>query len=173
MKFTLFLLTLVLSSLAFAGGDGATSLIAPAVNVAILLSAIIYKLKTPAKEFFNDKSGSIKDLLESAANKAKEAEFMLQAQKNKQAGAEEEISKLESENKTMLNEFESDYTDSIQTRIVNLKDDAGQKIEAEKKEMLSELNANLLDLVISKAKTQINTDKNLANSATKNIVEGL
>lgn len=173
MKFLISFILFSLSLNSFAAGDGPTSLIPAAVNVTILVFALIFMLRKPAQEMFSSKSSSVSEMLERASSKAKEAEMMMLAQKKKTEGAEAEVSKLEEESASLVKSFEKSYSDEVATRIIKLKEDAGQKIEAEKKEMLGELNSNLLNLVVEKAKTQIKSDKSLADNATKNIVEGL
>ncbi len=173
MKIIVTLIAIAFSGVAFAAGDGPSSLIPAAVNVCLLLCALIYFLRTPAKEFFNSKSSSISEMLERASSKAKEAEMMMEVQRKKSQGAEEEIQKLEAEQVQLMKSFEQTYIADVEERITKMKEDASQKIEAEKKELMNELNSNLLDIVIGKAKTQIKGNKSLADNATKNIVEGL
>ncbi len=167
------LITVAISGAAFAAGTGPGSLIAPATNVLLLLGALIYFLRKPAKEFFASKSSSIHEMLERASSKAKEAEAMMEIQRKKTSGADEEIKNLEMESQAVIKTFEAKYKTGIEQRIVLMKEDAGMKIEAEKKELLDELNSNLLDLVISKVKIQIKADAKLTSGATKNIIEGL
>ncbi|MFT6633055.1 MAG: F-type H+-transporting ATPase subunit b [Bacteriovoracaceae bacterium] len=174
MKTIVTLIAIAFSGVAFAaGGTGPSSLLAPAVNVTILICALVYFLRTPAKNFFNSKSSDISEMLQRASSKAKEAELMMEVQKKKNLGAEKEIQTLESEQENLIKSFEKNYISEVKERVSKMKEDAGQKIEAEKKELINELNSNLLDLVIQKAKGQIKTDKSLAQNATKNIVEGL
>ncbi len=156
-----------------AGGSGPASLVPAAVNVTILVLALVFLLKKPASEFFANKSTTVSEMLERASAKAKEAEMMMQAQKKKADGMEAEIKKLETEADELVSSFEKQYSKEVQERISKMKEDASVKIEAEKKELMNELNSNLLDLVISKTKTKIKSDSSIAANATKNIVEGL
>ncbi len=174
MKSLVSLILVISSDIALAaGGTGPSSLIPAAVNVTILIVALVFLLRKPASEFFNNKSATVSEMLERASAKAKEAEMMMQAQKKKAEGMEAEIKKLESEAEDLISGFEKQYTAEVQERISKMKEDASVKIEAEKKELMNELNSNLLDLVISKTKTTIKSDKSIAANATKNIVEGL
>ncbi len=169
------LITVVISGVAFAAGDGhgATTLIAPATNVFILLVALVFVLKKPAREFFASKSSTVSEMIERASSKAKEAEAMMEIQKKKTSNVDEEIKTLKQESEKLLKEFETAYTADVQERIKNMKVDADNKIESEKKELVEELNANLLDLVVAKAKTQIKADASLGTSATEKIIKGL
>ncbi|MBT4791903.1 MAG: hypothetical protein HON90_10055, partial [Halobacteriovoraceae bacterium] len=149
------------------------SLIAPAINVAILLGGLIYLLRTPARDFFASKSTTVAEMLERASSKAKEAEMMMEVQRKKASGVEAEVNALTTENAKVIKNYETEYALEVESRIEKLKEDAAQKIEAEKKELLGDLNSKLLDLVIAKAKTQIKSDAKLANNSTNNIIKGL
>ena len=174
MKLLILVFTLIVSSHIFAaGGTGASSLIPSFVNVAILSILIVYLLKDKAKLFFSSKSETISEMINRAESKAKEAEMMMAAQKEKTAGLNNQIETLKKEQVNILNKFESSYSVETEHRISKLKEDAEQKIEAEKSELLNQLNANLLDLVVSNAKAQLQADPSLAKSAASNIVKGL
>jgi F0F1-type ATP synthase membrane subunit b/b' len=166
------------TSVALAAGDshghgGPTDLIAPFVNVAILLGFLVWKLKTPFSEFFNQKSTDISNMLERANAKAKEAEVMMEMHKKKIEGAEEEIKNIQTDADNFIKGFEAEYKTDVENRIAILKTDAGHKIEAEKKELLDELNSNLLDEVLAKTKGMLKKDQTLGENAAKQILEGI
>jgi F0F1-type ATP synthase membrane subunit b/b' len=174
MKTIVTLIAIAFSGVAFAaGGTGPSSLLPAAVNVTLLICALVYFLRKPAKDLFNKKSTDISEMLMRASSKAKEAEMMMEIQRKKNEGSEKEVETLESEQVSLVKSFEQSYISEVKDRVTQMKEDAGQKIEAEKKELINELNSNLLDLVIEKAKGQIKNNKSLADNATKNIVEGL
>lgn len=172
-----FIFALLLSGTAFAAGDGhgggPETLISSAVNLGLLLTFLVWKLKGPMSSFFATKSEETREMIERAASKAKEAQVMLETQKKKSEGADAEISKMETEANDLLAKFESDYKVEVEKRINSLKEDAGQKIEAEKKELLDDLNSQLLDQVIANTKNKLQADGNLGNDATKRILQGL
>lgn len=166
----------LLTGAAYASGDGhagPSTLIPAAVNLIILFGAIIYFTKDTIVGFFNDKSVSVQNMIESASVKAKEAKLMMEVQQKKINGADSEIESLGKDVEDMLSTFDSNYSKEVSERIQNLKEDAAQKIEAEKNELLDELNSNLLDEVISKTKTMLNNDSSLSSEATKKIIEGI
>jgi F0F1-type ATP synthase membrane subunit b/b' len=171
------LILLAMSGSAYASGDGhhasAWDLIPAAVNVSLLFGFLIYKLKTPATEFFKNKSSSVSEMIERAAVKAKEAKMMMEMQNKKMQGAGEEVTKLEKEADDQIASFKKNYEVEVQDRIKNMKEDAGQKIEAEKKELLDELNSNLLAEVIAKTKKTLKSNSSLGESATKSIIQGI
>jgi F0F1-type ATP synthase membrane subunit b/b' len=166
----------LLTGAAYASGDGhagPSTLIPAAVNLLILFGAITYFTKDIIIGFFNDKSVSIQNMIQSASVKAKEAKLMMEVQQKKINGADAEIETLGKDVEDMLSSFDSDYSKEVTERIQNLKEDAGQKIEAEKNELLDELNSKLLDEVISKTKVMLKNDSGLSSEATKRIIEGV
>ena len=156
-----------------AGGVGVGSLIPPAVNFILLIIGLSYLIRKPAKELFAKKSADISDMINRAASKAKEAETMMKILKEKTDGVEKEIAGMKKDQENTISEFKTAYESDVNSRIEKMKLDAAAKIEAEKVEQLNDLNEDLLDLVVSTAKTQIKENKTLAANATKNIVEGL
>jgi F0F1-type ATP synthase membrane subunit b/b' len=171
-------LTMLLIGNAFAGGDGhggghATDLIPSFVNIFILASFLIWKLKGPARDYFVKKSTSVSEVLERASVKAKEAEMMLQMQQKKVDGMEEEITRIFSDADVSVSNFKNEYATDVDERIKKLKEDAAHKIEAEKKQMMDQVNSLLLDEVISKTKTMIKGDQGANEQITKNLLQGL
>lgn len=169
-----YLLLLLLCSDVFAAGSGGPSdLIAPFTNVIILVGLIVFLTRNAVRSLFVNKSKSIKEMMERAAVKAKEAEVMLQAQEKKIKALDTEIAKLNKEADEELVEFEKNYKQDVETRIQKLKEDAGQKINSEKVELLNQLNSKLIEEVIEKTRNKLKEDKSLSENATKNLIEGL
>ncbi|MBD66930.1 MAG: hypothetical protein CME62_17135 [Halobacteriovoraceae bacterium] len=166
----LFLLLFSSQVYAAGGSGGPADLIFPAINLSILLGLLIYKLKGLMSDMFKKNAQEIKDNIESAAIKAKEAEMMMEMQQKKMAGADDEVSKMRSEADDLISRYEIEYKTEVEHRINKLKEDAGQKIEAERKELLDKLNASLLDQVLSNTKNKLQNDKALSESATANIL---
>lgn len=177
----LVLLSLLTSANAIAAGGPAPTtwaeffptLVWPLFNVVLLGSALFWKLKGPIKGFFKDKSEGIAEIMERANVKAKEAEMMMQMQRQKLEGMETEISKIHSEVDSEINSFKNTYVKDVEERVEKLKADAALKIEAEKNQLTNQLNAMLLDEVIEKAKVTIKTNKDLNQQATSKVLEGL
>lgn len=166
----------VVTGNAIAAGDGhghASDLIPSFVNLGLLLTFLGWKLKQPAKEYFEKKSSNISEVLERANVKSKEAGMMLQMQQKKIDGMDKEISKIFEDVKTSISSFKDAYSNDVNERIKKLKDDAAQKIEAEKKQMMDQVNSLLLDEVIVKTKSIIKNDNNINSNVTKNILQDL
>lgn len=175
MKF-LVLVLLSGSVLASGGGEGHGSpadLISSFFNVIVLGAFLIWKLKGVFKKHFSNKSKEVSEIMERANVKAKEAQMMMDMQKKKIENLNSEISKLNSDVTTDIENFKEDYSKEITERINKLKSDASAKIETEKQELANELNETLVDSVIAKAKEAIKNDSSLNSKATASILEGL
>lgn len=145
----------------------------PFFNVALLASLLFWKLKTPVKDFFKNKSESIAEIMERANVKAKEAEMMMQMQRKKIDGMHSEIQRIHSDAQVEIETYQKFYVKDIDQRIEKLKTDAALKIEAEKKQLTDQLNNLLLDEVLKKTKETIKNNKELGEKATSNALEGL
>lgn len=166
---TLALCAILLSPLAHAAGGGVTDLIAPFVNVAILASFLVWKLKKPLSDMFTAKAEEIENTLERASLKSKEAEVMLQAQNKKMATVDSEVKDILRQAEVDVKAFEKSYAREIEDKTFKLKSDASAKIEAERKSLISALNASLLDEVIEKAKATIRSSKDYQQKASNKI----
>jgi len=176
MKLVIILSLLIEVAYANEGGShdshvGASSLISSFVNLGLLLSFMVWKLRTPMRNMFNKKAEDIKTLIDRSESKAKEAEMLMQAQAKKMAGADEEVKNIENGTDAFIKSFEDTYNKEVDERIVHLKLDAEQKIEAEKKDMITALNTSLLDQVIASTKKSLNADASLSSDASKKLLE--
>jgi len=153
------------------GGHGSvTDLIAPLVNVALLVGFLVWKLKGPLSSHFTTKAEEITNTLERASLKSKEAEVMLQAQQKKMANVESEAKEILRHAESEVKNYEKTYAREIEEKSFKLKTDATSKIEAERKTMIAALNASLLDEVIARAKTTIKGNKDYQNKASAKIL---
>jgi len=153
------------------GGHGSiTDLIAPLVNVVILVGFLVWKLKGPLAAHFTSKAEEITNTLERASLKSKEAEVMLQAQQKKMANVESEAKEILRHAETEVKHYEKNYAREVEDKLFKLKTDATSKIEAERKSMIAALNSSLLDQVIAKAKSTIKGNKDYQNKASAKIL---
>ncbi len=164
----------VLMETAIAAGNGGhgsvTDLIAPLVNVVLLVGFLVWKLKGPLSAHFTSKAEEITNTLERASLKSKEAEVMLQAQQKKMANVDSEAKEILRHAETEVKNYEKTYAREVEDKLFKLKTDATSKIEAERKTMIAALNASLLDQVIAKAKTTIKGNKDYQNKASAKIL---
>lgn len=157
MKSTFFVL-MVMSGAAYAAGDGQGSvkdLIPSVLNVLILGSFLIYKIKKPLRDMFIKKSEDIEKTIERAAVKEKESKLLLEQQVKKLGQLERDIESIFSKNQTEVENFKKNYEDYINKKILKLREDAALKISTEKKAQLEQLNQYLVDDVIANAKKLI------------------
>ena len=147
-----------------------TDLIAPVVNVLVLVSVLVWKLKKPMSSYFTKMSEDIANTLERASLKSKEAEVMLQAQQKKMASVDSEAKEILRQAEQEVKNFEKNHAREIEEKSFKLKTDATAKIEAERKAMIGALNASLLDEVIARAKTTIKGNKDYQNKASAKIL---
>ena len=159
---------------AHGGGHGSvTDLLAPAVNVGILLGVLVWKLKGPLKEHFVSKSTEIANTLERASLKSKEAQMMLEAEERKVANLPNEIKAINQQSETDVVVFEKNLSKETEDKTHKLKTDATMKIQADKKALMDELNAELLNQVIAKTKSTIKTNKDYQNQVSTKLLQGL
>lgn len=172
------LAVLIMNSLAFAASEGhghssIMELLVPAGNFLIVFGFIFWKAKAPLTKMFDDNVVKIRELVELAANRDREAQIKLDTYQKKIESAEgEKKSIIESAHKDG-EEFEKNYTLEVKHNIEKLSKDADSKVESEKNSMIKMLNETLLDEVISKAKNKIASDKNSNKTATAKLLQRL
>lgn len=171
MKFVLSS-AIFITEYALAAGGGPADLLPAFLNFGILFLFLGWKLKKPLTGYFSNKSDEIKSILDRANVKAKEAEMMMQMQKKKIDGMNDEINKIKTDVELQASEFKNNYKKEIDERIEKLKEDANLKVEAERKEQLNSLNETILNNVIAKTKTILRNDSSLSEAATKKVLEG-
>jgi len=161
----------------FAGGNGhhgsVTDLIAPAVNVAILVGFLVYKLKTPLSEMFTKKSEEISNTLERASLKSKEAQIMYESEVKKINNLNNEVNNIHLQSDQEVAQYEKKLAKETEEKTRKLKNDANLKIAADKKQLIDELNNQLLDQVIRNAKSTIKSNKEYMDKTSSKLLKGL
>lgn len=159
------------------GGEGhhasITDLIAPALNVGILLGVLAWKLKGPLHNFFVSKAEEVANTLERASLKSKEAQMMLDGESRKMASLQTELKNIHQQSENDILTFEKNLSKETEEKTHKLKADANTKIQADKKAMIDELNAELLNEVIKKTKSTIKTNKDYQNKVSSKLLQGL
>ena len=163
---------------AFASESGAhhghaSDLIAPFVNVAILAGFLIYKLKKPLNDYFQNQAKETSQSLERASLKSKEAQVMMDTQERKNSNLQNELAEIKNKSISEIQSFEKAYSAETNQKVEKMKLDAVQKVEAEKKAILNEINSQLLDEVISKAKLTIKSNQDYQKKASHKLIEGM
>jgi F-type H+-transporting ATPase subunit b len=150
-----------------------TDLIAPAINVAILFAALIYATKDKLKSYFVSKSEEVANTLIRADIKSKEAQILLDNQKRKMAALESEVKSIHAQAETEVANYEKFLSKETADKLAKMKTDSESKVMADKKQMMDELNAELLQQVISKAKTTIKNNQDYKSKVSTKMLQGL
>jgi F-type H+-transporting ATPase subunit b len=170
-----YLALLILQGTAFAaGGEGSiTDLIVPAGNFLIVFGFIAFKMKGPVKRMFDENAVKVKELVELAQERDKEAQIKLDMYEKKMNGVDSEVSTIiENAHKDSQN-FEKTYLNEVEETMAKISKDTDLKLESEKNNMIKMLNSSLLDEVIAKAKTKLTSDSSLGKKTTDNILSKL
>lgn len=160
------------------GGHGGahgsiTDLVAPAFNVIVLFGVLIYATKDKLKAYFDTQADEVKNTLERADIKAKEAALMLDNQKRKMAALETEVKNIHGQADTDVVVFEKNLAKETEEKMAKMKVDANSKVSADKKLMMDELNAELLEQVVAKAKSTIKNNKDYQSKVSNKMLQGL
>lgn len=173
------LAVLLMNSLALASASAhgehpsISELIVPAVNFVIVFGFIFLKAKAPLRKMFDNNVVKIRELVELAANRDREAQIKLDTYQKKLNSAEAESKQIIAGAEHDGAEFEKNYVLEVKQNIEKLSKDADSKVESEKNSMIKMLNETLLDEVISKAKGKISSDKNSNKTATDKLLQRL
>jgi F0F1-type ATP synthase membrane subunit b/b' len=170
-----FLLLNISDALAATGGGHGSlkDLIAPTVNVAILLGLLAWKLKGPIGSYFVSRSEDVANTLERANLKSKEAQLMLDGESRKVINLQNEIKTIHQQSENDVKSFEKKLSQETEEKTHKLKIDANSKIQADKKEVLDGLNTELLNQVIAITKTTIKKNKDYQDKVSAKLLKGL
>ena len=173
MKY-LALLILQGTALAAGGGHGHISdLIVPAGNFLIVFGFIAFKMKGPVKRMFDENSVKVKELVELAQERDKEAQIKLDMYEKKMSGLTSEVNTIMENAQKDGQNFETSYLEEVKETMVKISRDTDSKLESEKNNMIKMLNTSLLDEVIAKAKSKLTSDSSLNKKTTENILAKL
>ena len=170
---------IALTATAYAAGDGAhhepsiKDLMYPAINFAVLAGFLIWKLKKPLSDMFTKQATEVESLMNSAAQKNKDAEERLKTLTAKMANLNAELAKIQSDYESDVATFTTTQAGETQATIARTQRDLEKKLEGEKKELLEQMNEELLNNVIAKTQQTINASTDMKNRATTKIVSGL
>ena len=169
------LLSLVFSTSLFAAGDShgggsVMDLAFPFANFVILMSLLIYKIKTPMRDFFNQQAKDVAYLFESAEQKDKDAQVRLETFQKKMANLEAEKKKINDQMKEEVVKFSNKTQVETAQYLERISKDVDQKIIHEKAMMFRSLQEELVDEVISKAKESIKSSDEKSKKVTENLI---
>lgn len=174
--FTIILFFLSINGFAAEEGHGAghiTDLIYPAINFTLLFGFIFFKVKKPLSDAFSSNSEEVENLFNMAEEKSKEAQIKLDMYLKRIESLDSEMAKISRTADEDSEKFARTQKDETTQAIKRLKKDAQGKMESEKNEMVRNLNSSLLDQVIFKAKTEINSNSEFKSKATKKLLSNI
>lgn len=145
----------------------------PAINFAVLAAFLIWKLKTPMTEMFNKKAEDIQSLMNSAAQKNKDAEARLKTLQAKMANLGAELAQIQKDYESDVVTFTQTQAIETQATIARTQRDFENKLDGEKNELVEKLNEDLLNSVIAKTQQTINGNSDMKTRATSKIVSEL
>ncbi len=170
------LLITLLPSIAFAaGGKGGhiSELLVPAGNFILVFGFIFWKLKPAIKRHFEENAIKIKELVELAQKRDKEAQLKLESYQEKMKNVSTECNKIIENAKEDANNFEQSYAEEMKQASQKATKDSDHKLESEKNNMIKHLNESLLDEVISITKNKIQGDANLGSKTTDKLLSNI
>jgi F-type H+-transporting ATPase subunit b len=145
----------------------------PTINFVVLFGFLIWKLKTPTREMFEKKATEIQSLMNSAAQKNKDAEEKLKNLQSKMANLGSELAKIQKDYESDVVTFTQAQANETQDIITRTKRDFESKLDGEKNELVEKLNEELINSVIAKTQQAINGNSDMKNRATSKIVSEL
>lgn len=175
MKVLVALITLI--STAYASGSGehhsaghVGELMWPAFNFVILVGFLVWKIKTPLKEMFEKNANDVKYIFEHAGKKDKEASIKLSALQEKMASLDNEKNKILKSAEKEADDFIIKAQRESKEYIERLKVDSESKLGHERTTRIAMIEANLVDEVMAKVKNKIESNSDLSNKVSKNLV---
>lgn len=162
---------MLISAPAFAAGSGGISdLIAPAVNFIIFFAIIFFAIKGKVVDHFNKLADDVKALMNSAAEKNKDAELKLQSYEQKVKNLAGESEKIKADYEQDFQKFAKTSKEETETTIARIQRDTQNKLLSEKQTLIEELNKELVDSVIAKAKSTLDANADVKKQATNKLI---
>ena len=122
---------------------------------------------------FTKQASEVESLMNSAAQKNKDAEERLKTLTAKMSNLNAELTKIQSDYESDVANFTTSTSAETQATIARTQRDLVSKLEGEKNELVEKLNEELLNSVIAKTKQTINGNADMKNRATSKIVAEL
>lgn len=158
-----------------AAGDGGhhasiSDLIFPAINAAIFFGFLIFKLKSPVAQMFDDSAKQIKEFNDLAEKKSKEAKIKLDMYQEKLSGLDKDVQKIKEETRQDAEKLKSEVKQETEEKIERMNKDAQNKLETEKNAIVKKIYGELVDKVVVSAKEQISKDSDKKSKATAKLL---
>jgi F0F1-type ATP synthase membrane subunit b/b' len=157
--------------LAAGGGHGSvTDLIFPAINAAIFFGFLVFKLKKPTAQMFEDSAKKIKEFNDLAEKKSKEAKIKLDMYQEKLSGLDKDVEKIKTETRQDAEKLKESLKKETQEKVERMNRDAQNKLESEKNAIVKSIYGELVDKVVVSAKEEIKKDSDKKSKATSKLL---
>ncbi|MFN8369995.1 MAG: ATP synthase F0 subunit B [Bacteriovoracaceae bacterium] len=148
-------------------------LTAPYINFIVLFSFIIYKIKTPLKNHFETKARNIETRYFASKDKLKEINDKINLNKVKLDTVHMEVKSIVTNANDESDIFAKNLKNQTIERVEKLKKDSHLKIEAEKNQAVKKINEELVNMVITNAHNQINSNKDFKNKISNKLIKAI
>lgn len=157
-----------------AGGHGSvTDLIFPAINAVIFFGFLLFKLKKPVADMFENSAKEIEEFNELAEKKSKEAKIKLDMYQEKLQGIDKDVSKIKDETLADAEKLKQTVKAETEEKLERMKRDAQNKLESEKNQIVKSIYSELVDKVIVTAKKDIKGDNDKKSKATAKLLSSI
>lgn len=173
MKNLLKIIVLMLISapaFAAAGSGKIDDLIAPTVNFIIFFSIIFFAIKGKVVDHFNKLADDVKSLMNSAAEKNKDAETKLQSYEQKVKNLASESEKIKADYELDFQKFAKNTKEETTATISRIERDTQNKLLSEKQNLIEELNKELVESVVAKTKSTLDANADVKKQATNKLI---
>ena len=161
------------SAFAAGGGDHHASvadLIFPAINAAIFFGFLIFKLKRPVAQMFENNAKEIREYNDLAEKKSKEAKIKLDMYQEKLSGLDKDVQKIKEETRQDAEKLKAEVKKETEEKIDRMNKDAHNKLESEKNAIVKDIYSELVDRVVISAKQEISKDSDKKSKATAKLL---
>ena len=170
MRFLYCFLLFMPFSIASGGAGTIMDVMYPSINFFLFFGFLCLKLKKSISESFNNRAEEVKEQYEFADVKNKESDIKLKIYEDKLLNLNAEETKIRENAKKDADIFLKECTEEKNQMVERTKKDSKNTLESEKNSMIRGVNSELLDLILSKTKQQISSDKGLRSKATSNLL---
>ena len=154
-----------------AGGSGSVfDLKWPFLNLFLLATLLVWKIKKPLSDMFNQNATDIKYLYRIAQEKEKESSMKYEMYKKKMEGAGKDYDAVLERFRQKGIDFIDEHKKEGDRFVAKLKKEKEQKVEVEKNKMLKNMESALLSEIILKTKQKIEADEKLKKQVTKGLI---
>jgi len=160
-------------ALAAGGGGHISELIYPGINFVIFFGFLVWKIKKPLAEMFNQKANEVEEFYKFAEKKNKDAEKKYEEYEDKLKNISTELDIIKSEAQKEEELFLKQSNDEKDKTLERIQRETEARLESEKNAMIKDLETDLIKKIISKTREQIGASSDLKSKVTNNLISGI